>query len=142
MTATVKPLFRRMSEHWLMRWVEKVRPGFYMTIGQTIYYPSDMEVEDINPVTIDHEKVHIEQYMRYGIPLFLFMYFFVPTMRWRLEREAYLNEIAAGWDIEYIVDILRRRYLCLLPGRASMVRWFREHWLAFYQKKRGINLDD
>lgn len=124
---SMKLNLRPFSSHWLMKYIEKIKPGFWMTVGNNIFYPSDIgDVhydDDYHRDTIQHERVHVAQYDKYGVPLFLFLYFLVPTMRWRFERKAWLVEIASGVRINYIVDTLRRHYWILVPKRI-MRNWF------------------
>lgn len=85
------------SSFWLTRFLNKLGAGTnWMTIGNTVYYPDAIEDPHLFPEFIEHEKVHLEQYKKYGTFGFLFLYLFVPLpfifsyFRWRFEREAYV----------------------------------------------------
>lgn len=104
---------------------------YWTTIGKTIYYPPNIKNPD-NPawsLIIEHEKVHMKQYQKYGIVLFLFLYLFIPLpvffayFRWKFEREAYLIEIKNGLSSRFVVKMLDEGYLKPWP-KSWMVRWF------------------
>jgi hypothetical protein len=85
------------SSHWFMRLLNKFGGGTnWTTLGDTIYYPDAIEDPHLFPEFIEHEKVHLQQYKKYGTFGFLFLYALVPLpfvfayFRWRFEREAYL----------------------------------------------------
>jgi hypothetical protein len=90
----------------------------WTTVGNTIYYPDHVEnpEKSWHQATIEHELVHVAQYKKYSVPLFLFLYLFFPMpiffsyFRWKFEREAYLVSaqfLRAYGDPDYqIVDTL------------------------------------
>ena len=104
----------------------------WTTIGDTIYYPDGISFP-LKPKyyrTIQHEIVHIKQFKRYGIPLFLFLYIFFPLpilfsyFRWKFEREAYSQvNINNEEDVERVVDSLAKHYLYPWP-KTWMRKWF------------------
>jgi len=101
--------------------------GRCITVWGTVYYPEGygMTHEDLA-----HEKVHIEQWRRWGIFLPLF-YNILPlpilfTGRWFFERRAYLVDVNAGADIEIVVNTLWRDYLWPWPRR-WMREWFKKN---------------
>lgn len=120
------------STHWLPRLLNKFGGGAYwMTIGNTIYYPDvyDLETAKLFTDLIDHEKVHIEQYKKYTVPGFLFLYVLVPLpiffayFRWRFEREAYMVQLRLGVEVEEIVKSLSSGYGYPWP-KFLMRSWF------------------
>lgn len=75
--------FRKKSDTW---WARLLGPKFldhYWTVlGSTIYYPTSAESPDAGSAqwlsryarVIRHENIHVEQWARYGAPLFLAIY--------------------------------------------------------------------
>jgi hypothetical protein len=128
--------FVRKNDSTLMQLIGFFWPPFmtslWTTIGDTIYYPSTVK----SPLTlryysiIKHEVVHVKQFKKYGIPLYLFLYLMFPLplffsyFRWKFEREAYLHaNIKTETDIDKTVDILGKYYLCPWP-KSWMRKWF------------------
>ena len=113
---------------------------YWTTIGHTIYVPTRFDNSPAwisgewaeQEVVIDHEYVHVEQVERWGLPIQILMVLCFPLPiffawgRWRIEREAYLVNIKAGWDIDYIVDMLWGDYLMPWPTK-WMKAWFKEN---------------
>jgi hypothetical protein len=106
--------------------------NLWTTIGSTIYYPTTVR----SPITggyhtiIKHEVVHVKQFKKYGIPLFLFLYLLFPLpslfsyFRWKFEREAYFHaDIKDEKDITRIVNILSKYYFYPWP-KSWMHKWF------------------
>jgi hypothetical protein len=57
----------------------KFLTSYWTTIGDTIYYPTTVVIateadKKARSVTIQHEMVHVEQYKKYGIPLFFYAF--------------------------------------------------------------------
>ena len=108
--------FKPRSSFWFTRLLNKFGAGTaWTTVGDTVYYPDAIEDPYLFPEIIEHEKVHIGQYKKLGVPLFLFLYIFVflpvglSYFRWRFEREAHLVEAKLylaekRTDIHTIVD--------------------------------------
>lgn len=130
--------FKAKVDSWWCRLVGKINPSFmshyWTTVGETVYYPNT--VSNPNYIwykdTVEHEQVHIEQYKKYTVPLFLFLYLLVPLpilfsyFRWKFEREAYLVQIRKGADVEDVVQALWLGYGWPWP-KSWMRKWFLEH---------------
>ena len=128
--------FVKKSDSTLMKFIGFFFPAFmtnlWTTIGDTIYYPvtvkSPLAIK--NYPIIKHEVVHIKQFKKYGVPLFLLLYLFLPLpflfsyFRWKFEREAYFHaNIKTEKDIDRVVDSLAKYYLYPWPKR-WMRKWF------------------
>lgn len=128
------------SSNWLMRALNKLGGGAYWTtIGKTIYYPDQIVDPHLFPDIIEHEKVHVAQYKKLSVPVFLFLYCLVPLpvglayFRWRFEREAYLVQFKyllaenpqydIDFEVEQVVRSLWFNYLFAWP-RGWMKSWF------------------
>jgi len=119
------------SSHWLLRIIDKIIGAniYWTTIGDTIYHPDAIDNPEMFVEIIEHEKVHIEQYKKLGVPLFMFLYIFMflpiglSYFRFRLEREAYLVELKHGASVDQVVDTLWRYYGWPWP-KFLMRRWF------------------
>ena len=100
--------------------------SYWTTIGDTMYYPDDIEDPFLYKDIIMHEEIHVEQYQKYGIFLFLFLYALVPLpvffayFRWKLEREAYMVDLESGATIEEVVNAL------VAYGRPWPKSWMRK----------------
>jgi hypothetical protein len=124
----------------VMKLIGLLRPDFtktyWTTVGNTIYYPTNVKdpYHKCHSDTVKHELVHVEQYRKLSVPLFLFLYLFVPFpvffsyFRWRFEREAYLTQIRAGALTENVVQALWNGYLFPWP-RFLMRRWFNRQFI-------------
>ena len=126
------------SSHWLTRFLNKLGAGTYWTtIGDTIYYPDAIEDPYLFPELIEHEKIHLQQYKKYGTFLFLFLYILFPLpiffayFRWKFEREAYLvqakmyiaeKRTTPEYISESISKTLWNNYFFTWP-RALMKKW-------------------
>ncbi len=105
---------------------------YWTTIGRTIYYPECVTDPLAYPVVLEHELVHVRQWRRFGVLMWL-SYLLLPLpiglcwFRFRWEREAYLVELAhaddRGAEITRIVDALWFGYGFPWPRR-WMRRWF------------------
>jgi hypothetical protein len=108
---------------------------FWTTVGRTVYYPTCVEDPLAHPDVLEHELVHVRQWQRWGVLMWL-SYLCLPLpfglawFRFRWEREAYLVQIARAADreqeIERIVQVLWHGYGWPWP-RPLMRKWFREH---------------
>ena len=136
--------FVKKSDSALMKFIGFFYPAFmtnlWTTIGDTIYYPVDVK----SPLAIKyypivrHEVVHIKQFKKYGLPLFLFLYLLFPLpcffsyFRWKFEREAYLHaNIKTERDVDKVVDILAKYYFYPWPKK-----WMRK-WFITELERRG-----
>ena len=113
----------------------------WTTVGNTIYYPDAIVDPMLFPDIIEHEKVHVEQFKKYSVPLFLFLYVLVPLplffsyFRWKFEREAYVVELKylaahrknfdMGTAIDQVVKSLWSFYVCTWPTWL-MRSWFKK----------------
>jgi hypothetical protein len=105
---------------------------YWTTVGRTIYYPSCVSDPRAHPDVIEHELVHVAQWGRWGLWLWI-SYLLLPLpfglswFRWRWEREAFLAQVANARDrpreIERVVEALWRGYGWPWP-RPLMRRWF------------------
>jgi hypothetical protein len=106
---------------------------YWTTLGRTIYYPGCVTDPLAHPVVLEHELVHVRQWERWGVLLWI-SYLLLPLpiglcwFRFRWEREAYLVELRHAADpereLERIVDALWLGYAFPWP-RPWMRRWFR-----------------
>ena len=126
------------SSFWLTRFLNRFGAGsMWMTFKDTIYYPDAIEDPYMFPEFIEHEKVHIKQYEKYGTFLFLFLYLLFPLpiffayFRWKFEREAYLvqakmyieeKRATPEYISESISKSLWNHYFFTWP-RALMKKW-------------------
>lgn len=108
---------------------------YWTALGNKIYYPERLTAPPEHYiVTIAHEKVHIRQMQKLTTPVFLFLYLCCPLpiglawFRWRMEREAYLVNIAAAPNrlrtIECIVKKLGSAEYGWCWPKPWMRRWF------------------
>ena len=108
---------------------------YWTTVGRTIYYPACVRDPRAHPQVIEHELVHVRQWERYGLWLWI-SYLLLPRpfglawFRFRGEREAYLLEIEQADDraraIARVVDTLWYGYGWPWP-RPLMRRWFEKN---------------
>ena len=115
------------------RFYPAFQTSIWTTVGETIYHPHTELGAKVPYQVLEHEKVHVAQYRRLSVPLFLFLYLLMPLpiglayFRWRLEREAYLLEINEhGRGIEDVVQTLWHGYGWPWPRR-WMRAWFVRH---------------
>lgn len=140
-------ILKPRSSFWLTRFFNIFGAKLmWTTIGKTIYYPDHIKNPYVYTDVIEHEKVHLEQYKKYGTFGFLFLYAFVffPVLgayfRWKFEREAYLvqmklspvykssNKENIAFLINEIVDTLWFRYGFVWP-KPLMRKWFTKQLL-------------
>lgn len=133
---------RKDKSKW-MSLIGKADPSFmttvWTTIGNTIYYPTTIgnpEWPGFHPI-VEHELVHVEQFKKWTVPFFLFLYIWMPMpfffayFRWRFEREAYLVDLKMNDDedvylktrVEWIVNSLWSNYFFTWP-KSWMRKWF------------------
>jgi hypothetical protein len=81
--------------------------GYQTTIGRTIYVTGDWDARPAEErfVTLRHERVHLRQFERYGLPLMALLYVLLPLplglawFRARFEWEAYEESIRAEAEL-------------------------------------------
>lgn len=128
---------RPRDQHWLLRLIDRVFPyarGMFTTWNGVVYYPVNLDTTNLSmAILIKHESIHVEQQRRLGFWLFLAIYLLWPMPvlfawgRWRLEREAYLVDIATKrLTIDDAVNVLWARYAWPWP-KPLMRRWFRDN---------------
>ena len=128
--------FIQKSDSALMKFIGFFYPAFmtnlWTTIGDKIYYPNTVKspLSINNYPIIKHEIIHVKQFKKYGVPLYLFLYLFFPLpcffsyFRWKFEREAYFEaNIKNERDVNRIVDSLNKHYLYPWP-KSWMHKWF------------------
>ena len=118
-------------------WILKpINPDFmtsyWTTIGETIYYPTSVNIPEWHTGIIEHEKVHIAQWRVYGL-WFWFSYLFLPIpfglawWRYAWEREAYLVDIAARrMTIQEVARILSSSKYGWAWPRPWIEKWLRK----------------
>ena len=95
----------KVMNFFIARFNKRFMTNYWTTIGKTVYAPYffDKEIDNddshiLYKNLLEHEKVHIEDYKKYG-PWFVLTYLFPPFGlaygRWHWERKAYLPEILA-----------------------------------------------
>lgn len=124
------------SSFWLTRFLNLFGGNtMWTTIGDTIYFPDLYTLDEAGIFTeiIEHEKVHIEQFEKYGIFGFLFLYILIPLpaflsyFRWKFEREAYLVDIKCGHlTTDQVVETLHCNYVRPWP-KSWMKSWFEKN---------------
>jgi hypothetical protein len=118
---------------------------YHTVIGDTLYTPErwDSTSDPDRVIVLRHERVHLRQRRRYGLPLMAFIYFvpFFPIGlaygRARLEWEAYeetllataeLKGLAAARSPELREAIVKRftggAYAFMWPFRGMVERWY------------------
>ena len=128
--------FIKKENSLLMKLIGFFWPAFmtnvWTTIGNKIYYPNTVKspLAIKNYPIIKHEVVHVKQFKKYGVGLFLFLYLLCPLpflfsyFRWKFEREAYFYaNIKNERDIDRVVDVLGKYYLYPWPKK-WMRKWF------------------
>jgi hypothetical protein len=119
--------------------------GYVTTIGRTIYLPVGFGARDDGDrwATLRHERVHVEQFRRWGLVPMAIAYLLLPLplglawCRMRLEREAYEETIRchhvlggrAATDAirdHVIAQFVSGSYGWMWPFRRAMERWYDE----------------
>ena len=78
-----------VKEHY-NHWLPKLLNAEGVTLGSHIFYYDD----DVSYRTFTHEMVHVEQYRKYGVPLFLLIYvihYVIGRLKGLSHDEAYRN---------------------------------------------------
>ncbi len=120
---------------------------YVTTLGHTIYVPDDFDDWPAGHAlaVLRQEKVHVEQFERYGIAMMVLFYGILPLpmglsyFRARLEWEAYEETLRATYEIEgkaaafapeLRADIIRRftgpDYGFMWPFPRTVARWIDE----------------
>lgn len=100
---------------------------YWITLGRTVHYPASVRDPYEHPQVIEHELVHVRQWERWGVLLWI-SYLFLPLpfglawFRWRWEREAYLLNLERG-AVDQVVESIWTGYGWPWPKR-WMKRWF------------------
>lgn len=111
----------------------RVLEEYWITIGRTIYHPASVSDPYLYPRVVEHELVHVRQWERWGVLLWL-SYLLLPLpfglawFRWRWEREAYLVHLEQG-TVDQVVESLWAGYGWPWPRR-WMRRWFERRLAA------------
>jgi hypothetical protein len=116
---------------------------FTTTIGRSVYVADDWESWSAARrwATMRHERVHLQQFARYGLVFMAFLYIFVPLpaglawFRAHFEKEAYAESIRAAYEIggleavaELRAHVVRQfvggNYGWMWPFRRAIERWY------------------
>ncbi|RMH43340.1 MAG: hypothetical protein D6689_05305 [Deltaproteobacteria bacterium] len=118
---------------------------YQTTIGSTVYVTADWDrrAADARYVTLRHERVHLRQFARLGVPLMAVLYLLVPLpvglawFRAHFEREAYAETIRAAAEVYGVAAVrdpgFRRQILAqftgpsygwMWPFRRGLDRWY------------------
>jgi hypothetical protein len=99
------------------------RDKYMLTWGKTIYHPDG--VNPFNwPKALTHELIHVMQQAGHWVWLWGLKYLVSQRFRWRMEREAYLTNIATGTSIHRVVAVLHLTYMITDPTVQEMTDWF------------------
>lgn len=118
---------------------------YQTTIGATVYVTPDWEDRSVTDryVTMRHERVHLRQFRRLGLPVMAVLYLLLPLpmglawFRARFEMEAYEETIRAAAEV-YGDDYVRSpafrdaiigqfcgpSYGWMWPFRGALARWY------------------
>lgn len=143
------------NDFWWCRLIGKVFPSFLTdistTVGSTIYVCANwnqLSAKDAK-LSLEHETTHVLQFSKYIFPIMSFLYLFFPLpvglayFRYRMEREAYFNELVLAremclqelgdWSkererlINWVVSVLGSG-MYLWPWPKSWIRkWFEKN---------------
>ena len=113
------------AEHF-GRW-EDWRARFWFTLGRRIFHPDHIQ----DPIgkfqtLVAHELVHVEQQSKTLLWWWVARYLTSWRFRWRMEREAYLENIRSGDPALRVSKRLQTAYGIKL-STVEMVRWFADH---------------
>ena len=157
--ATEFPGFRlvRKDRSWLQRRIDlclrlltlggqsQYLDGYVTTIGRRVYVPRDWDARPAAEryLVLLHERVHLRQFRRFGLPLMAVLYLLFPLpfglawARMRLEREAYeetLHATAAWYGRAAVCDPAFRAHIVeqfvsgaygwMWPFRGAIERWY------------------
>jgi hypothetical protein len=121
--------------------------GYQTTIGRTVYVTPDWDQQCATHryVTLRHERVHLRQFHRFGVPLMAVLYLLMPLpiglawCRMHLEREAYAETIRAHAEVFGLAaaadPVFRDRIICQFTGPAYAWMWpFRRALERWYDR--------
>lgn len=114
---------------------------YVTTIGQTIYVTPDWDLRSLADryATLRHERVHLQQFRRFGLVPMALAYLLLPLplgfawCRMRLEREAYEETIRVHHELGTLDDSLREHivrqftsgaYGWMWPFPRAVARWY------------------
>jgi hypothetical protein len=131
--AVMPKLVEKSKAPWYIKPVLWFVPdNYWITIKDTIYYPTGFKEPEKRLDIIEHEAVHPPQWKKYGTFGFIVLYLLIPVpfffayFRYKIEREAYLVNIIRGdWTIEEVVDALWSGYCWSWP-KPLMRKWFKK----------------
>jgi hypothetical protein len=117
--------------------------SYVTTLGRTIYLPRNWEARTTAEryTTLRHERVHLDQFRRYGFLTMALAYLFLPLpmgisfCRMAIERAAYTETIRALYELggqaaaqgarTHIIDqFTTAAYGWMWPFRRSLERWY------------------
>jgi hypothetical protein len=119
--------------------------GYQTTIGKTVYVTADWD--DLPAaqryITMRHERVHLQQFRRYSLPVMAFLYLLVPFpvgiayFRARFEQAGYEESVRAAAEVHgyaYVASPSYRAYVLgqftsgaygwMWPFPGSLDRWY------------------
>ncbi|MBE8182529.1 MAG: hypothetical protein HAW61_03270 [Candidatus Portiera sp.] len=116
------------------------------TIGNKIYMPKgwwDIVDEQQRLILLRHELIHVKQMAKYSVPIFFFLYIFVPFpigigyFRAKFEKEGYAETLKAQYEYwgessitsiecrEWIIEqFVGSAYGWMWPFKKSMHKWY------------------
>jgi hypothetical protein len=118
---------------------------YQTTIRRTVYVTADWETTSYAQryITMRHEREHLRQFRRYGLPLMALLYIFGPLpvglswFRAHFEKQGYAESIRAAAEvhgIDYVRDPAYREYVVkqfvsgsygwMWPFRRSVETWY------------------
>jgi hypothetical protein len=125
------------------------------TLGKYIYMPSDWDYNETpietTYVTFKHEAEHLVFFRRFGLVFGLIIYLFLPFPvlfaygRYRVERNAVLEELLAIDDLgldyarcmeDYIQALSGRAYFYAWPFKSLTRRWLNKNFRLRKEKAR------
>lgn len=116
------------SESWLLRFAPWTRTA-WVTLASTVYYPAHVREPLAHPSILAHEYVHIEQWRRYNVLLWIgYMLgvplpFYLSLIRIFVECEAYAHEVVHyGREPRLCVDAMCSRTYGWLGPRSLVQR--------------------
>jgi hypothetical protein len=139
---------RRKDRVWHQRAIDWLWRGGYLhqyvtTIGRTIYVTPDWEARPVEDryLTLRHERVHVEQFRRFGLVPMALAYLLLPLpvglawCRMALERQAYAETVRAAFALggraatdrlrtHVIHQYLSRTYGWMWPFPRAVARWY------------------
>jgi hypothetical protein len=141
-------VWHQRAIHHVLRLVTLGGQGRYLshyvtTIGDTVYVTPDWEARSLADryATLRHERVHLEQFRRYGLLPMAIAYLLLPLpfglawCRMRLERQAYEETIRVHHELGTLDENLRAHvmkqfvsgsYGWMWPFPRKVARWYDE----------------